>query len=155
MITLDVNGRVFHVQFRHARNLSKVEAITTCAIVVGENDPGPELKDLIAFTALGTAICWPGDQFARRRGRLKAFANALDHCSALREVGLELFRAYMRLDPDPPPRLARAKLADAIKRARWEAGWEKRRQRETARLQAEARANYRAAIAVERTEGAS
>lgn len=131
MTTLDVRGRLFTVRFRHTRNLSHVKAITTCAIIapryldLGHGRSGRAPSGEIEFVALGNAICWPTDNFSRRFGRRKAFANALDHCALLRPYALDLFAAYLKADPDPCVTI-RPKLSEAIRRARWEAGWEKR-----------------------------
>ncbi len=155
MIRLDIDDRFFHVQFRHARNLTRVRAITTCVIVAESRLPvGEQLENIIRFTAIGNAVCWPPDQFSRRRGRLKAFANALDHCAPLADVRLALFSAYMAIDPDPPPPRPRVKLDERIKKARWEAGWELRQKRGwELRQKRLARRNYQTAVALERAEG--
>jgi hypothetical protein len=135
MTTLDVRGRFFTVRFRHTRNLShalNVQAITTCVIITEKSDGpgGLEFESTeIDFVAIGNAICWRSDNFSRRFGRRKAFANALDHCALLRPYALDLFAAYLAADPDPPRRLP-VQLSHALQRARWEAGWEKRKERE-------------------------
>lgn len=132
MTTLNVRGRFFTVRFRHTRNLSHVKAITTCVIIAMKSDQigGIEMeRDKTEFVALGNAICWPADNFSRRFGRRKAFANALDHCALLRPYELDLFAAYLKADPDPCVTI-QPKLSEAIRRARWEAGWEKRKERE-------------------------
>jgi hypothetical protein len=133
MITLDVDGPLwFRLAFRHARNLTHVKAITTCVILATElsGEPPAVMEDL-KFTAIGTALCWPADNFSRRVGRLKAFANALDHCGLLRDYRGALFAEYMKIDPDPPPPppRVREKLSDAEKKKCWELGWKKRLQR--------------------------
>lgn len=132
MTTLNVAGRTFHVRFRHARKLTHVKAITTCVIIAAPEDGYWTPTKGIDFTAIGNAICWPADNFSRRRGRLKAFANAIQYCRPLEPFRMALFAAYMEADPDPCWEV-RQKLDPAVKRARWEAGWEKRKARELAR----------------------
>lgn len=134
-MTIIVNHRVYRIDFRHARNLKHVRAVTMCAITVFA-EPGYHAPEGIEVTALGSAICFAGDNFARRTGRLKALNNALDHCGVLRGVRVALAAGYLALDPDPVPRV-RAKLDAAAKTARWEAGWETRQRRA---LQSTARA---------------
>ncbi|MES2137026.1 MAG: hypothetical protein V4502_08210 [Pseudomonadota bacterium] len=154
MIRLYVQGRFFRVQFRHTRNLSPelgVQAITTC-VIMALIEPGYAEQGRIAFTAIGNTLCWNADQFSRRRGRLNAFANALDTCHPLIPLGLELFRAYFAVDPDPPPPRPRVKLDERIKRARWEAGWEKRQQRALEKAKGHARTGLGLAIAGEQAE---
>ncbi len=132
MTRLDIGARFFQVEFRHTRNLTHVKAITTCVILATDFESEPPGVREKRFTAIGNAICWPADSFSRRTGRLKAFANALDHCGPLRAYKLPLFAAYMVIDPDPPRRV-REKLSEQLKKARWEAGWEKRIERAQAR----------------------
>lgn len=131
--------RVFELHFRHLRNLSPklgVRAITTCVITVTDKYGIP-----LGFTAIGNAICWASDNFSRRFGRRKAFANALDHCGLLKDYRLDLFAAFMDLDPEPCHEV-RKKLPDAVKRARWEAGWEIRQARALKAVTREAAAMY-------------
>lgn len=138
MIRLDVDGRLFHVEFRHERrrfarelaaphpHCAVIRAITTCVIMAPR-----ELK--FEFVAIGTAICWDTDNFARRQGRLRAFGDAVKYCGALELVRLDLLDAYLRLDPDPPPRVPTPKLSFNDKAARWNAGWQVRLNRAAAR----------------------
>lgn len=139
MIRLDVDGRLFHVEFRHERrrfarelaaphpHCAVIRAITTCVIMAPR-----ELK--FEFVAIGNAICWRADNFVRRRGRLKALVNALKSCGALPEIQrAQVFAAYMAVDPDPPPRVPTPKLSFNDKAARWNAGWQVRLNRAAAR----------------------
>ena len=140
MITLNVDGRYFQVEFRHQRReVGKLagalppftEAITTCVVAAFKTN------EEFAFTAIGTAWCWDLDNFSRRTGRLKSFRNAVTQCGALRGATIALLAAYMEYDPDPPPPPKPVPLTDEEKRARWEAGWEKRIARTSGILSAE------------------
>jgi hypothetical protein len=143
---LEVDGRVFHVAFRHVRLLGHplngghrpellmhgvIKAITSCAIVASRVGATSNAES-VAFTAIGNAVCYAGDNFDRRAGRYRAFMAALRQNGALRECREGLMVEYLQLDPRPchTPRPA---LTEAVVKARWEAGWEKRKQREAAR----------------------
>lgn len=142
MIRINIDGGIFHVEFRHKRENSEgmsaqerglpwgIQAVTTCSIIAQE-DPSRGRAERVRFVALGTAICLSGDNFSRRTGRGKAFRDAL-MCGALAGVRHLLHLAYLRIDspaPPPAPPAPRAKLDDAEKRARWSVGWEKRMER--------------------------
>jgi len=131
MIRLEVFNRTFQIEFRHLRRGVPfgANAITTCVIAA----PGL-FEEVFKFLAIGSACCSHLDQFSRRIGRLRAFENAVEHCAVLRRSRARLLAAYDAMDP-PTPATARSPrfLSEAEKRARWEAGWEKRLARQSRR----------------------
>ena len=151
MIQLHIDDRVYHVEFRHTRRLGRIlpdghrpelpiarghiRAITTCAITVVEvmyNVASNSYASEIRFTAIGTAVCANEDAFARQTGRHIAFSKAVTQCGALRNKKIALMAAYLEIDPPPCYEVAE-KLTPLQKTAMWEAGWEKRKQREAAK----------------------
>lgn len=149
-LTIKDSPYVFEVEFRHARvdgprpalgRRSTVAAITTCVILAVEvdeleDDPitGDEGPAIVTpkFMAISNAVCERGDNFSRRTGRWKAFIKAVRQCGMLDRDSIALVDAYNQHDPGPPRR-APVQLAHAEVKARWEAGWEKRKQREVRR----------------------
>lgn len=139
MIEFYIDGLVYNVEFRHVRKdgprpalgrHSPITAITTCVIIVTKltGEP-PMVADEIQFTAIGNAVCANGDAFSRRRGRQLAFYKAVMQCGALRAQRTALLAAYASHDPDPCVAI-RPQLTQAEKAERWQAGWEKRKERE-------------------------
>lgn len=147
MITLYIEDRLYHVEFRHVRKdganpalgrRAPIAAITTCVILASSPHEPRQ------FVAIGNAICALDDAFSRRKGRLLSFYKAVTHCGALRDVREALLAAYLHQDPGPLVEV-RPALTQPEKTVLWQKGWEKRKQREAARGQAA----YRAAIADE------
>jgi hypothetical protein len=129
MITL-IDDRIYHVQFRHVRQLPKrlnAKAITTCVIVA--RDQSSPLR----FVAIGTTVCDAADNFSRHRGRWLAFTAAINSCTRLREHYVPLRSALLGLYPHPPEKTRRVMLPDWEKKKRWEAGWEIRQKRQARR----------------------
>lgn len=137
-IVAEIPDVVYTVEFRHWRDGGPrflprylgLAAITQCALIITRGD-GAE------FCALGMTACELGDQFSRRVGRLKALANALSQCRAIPvHAAAAILGAYVtHTDPPRPATPPRPKLDDVEKKARWEAGWEKRQLREIARAE--------------------
>jgi hypothetical protein len=136
MIQLTLDDRIYHIEFRHVRRdrwpgsaigrRAPVRAITTCVILF------PSPHEPWQTIAIGTALCANEDAFSRQTGRHVAFSRAVNQCGALRGVKMALTAAYLEHDA-PPCKLPRPQLTADERIVLWQAGWEKRKQRELAR----------------------
>ncbi len=117
MITLQVAGKFYSIEFRHATRLGKrhelsdkspIKAITTCVVAAG------------GLIAIESAVCSDSDNFSRQRGRDLAFGKVLARCPSLRAVRMSFIDAYVKatgvLLPCKAPRKAKKLSADEWQR---------------------------------------
>lgn len=100
MLKLQVDGREYNVEFRHATNLGKrpqlsaklpIKGITTCVI---SSD---------GFIAIENVVCILGDNFSRQAGRTLAFNKVINRSGALKGVRWHLVGEYNKtLKPSLP-----------------------------------------------------
>jgi len=117
VITLQVAGKFYNVEFRHVMRLGKrhelgdrspIKAITICVVAAD------------GLIAIESAVCSDGDNFSRQRGRGLALAKALARCSELRAIRMSFVDAYVRatgvLLPRKAPRKTKKLSADEHQR---------------------------------------
>lgn len=114
MISIDLQGRRYNIEFRHLAKGGKrprlrkvpVNAITICTIAVQRvliKTPrrGVSGGD-VEFTAIDAAICTAADNFSRARGRSEALRKALEVCGAFdNQTRKELWARYHGIEPCP------------------------------------------------------
>jgi hypothetical protein len=117
VITLQVAGKFYSVEFRHVTRLGKrhelgdkspIKAITTCVVAAS------------GLIAIESAVCSDGDNFSRQRGRDLALDKVLARCSSLRAVRMSFVDAYVKatgvLLPRKAPHKTRKLSADEHQR---------------------------------------